>query len=131
MKNIPKIEIKADKEKDKELFNNFLNHPNFPQHRHMILKAFPELKTLLTEKEEEDVVEEFVNNFYKDHRETITNIIKKSREEIKKYGKDALELLAKTMDYGWEKPITYKAKPTILPFPLTKKMCSIFLYYLI
>jgi len=116
MTNIPKIKIEIDKEQDKKLFNEFLNHPDFPQHRNMILKTFPILKNLLGKRRESEAVGEFVDNFYKSYHEIINKITEKSRDKIENHGKDALKILGEIMNYEWKKPLTYTAKPTILPF---------------
>jgi hypothetical protein len=114
---IPNIKIKIDKESDIKLFKNFLNHPNFPQHRNLILKTFNNLKELLKEnKNETESIKIFVNNFYEKNIDKIKNIINKDKKIINKQSKNSLKTLAEVMDYKWSKKITYEAKPTILPF---------------
>ncbi len=117
MKNLPKIVIKEDKEREIKLFMKFLNHPDFPQHRNLILKAFPDLKILLDKSKNEKItVNNFIKNFYKKHKNDIKAILLESHLILKKKGQMALQRLAKMMEYQWPKPITYIAMPTILPF---------------
>jgi len=114
---IPDIEVKIDKESDIKLFNRFLNHPNFPQNRKLVLRAFPDLKDLLDKNDDEaKTVETFVSYFYKENIGKIKKIVNRSRSIIKNHGKESLKVLGKIMDYKWEKELTYEAKPTILPF---------------
>jgi len=47
---IPSIKIKYSFNKETEIFLDFLHHPQFPQHRNMIFRAFKELKSLLIKK---------------------------------------------------------------------------------
>jgi len=118
MKNFPKIAIKEDIKEEIELFINFLDHPDFPQHRNFILGAFPELKFLLSKskKDEKIAVSNFVRNFHKEHKANIRKIILEDRSILKKKGRVVLQKLAEMMDYQWPKPITYIAMPTTLPF---------------
>ncbi len=116
MNKIPKIKVGLDKERDKNLFIKFLNHPFFPQHRNLILKVFPKLKNLLENLEEGKAVDNFVDDFYNSHQKRILKIIKENEIEAGKKAEKALRKLGKVMDYEWKKPITYSAKATILPF---------------
>lgn len=117
MKNLPRIVIKEDKEREIELFIKFLNHPDFPQHRNLILKAFPDLKIFLDKSENEKIaVKSFIKNFYKKRETDIQAILSESHSILRKKGQIALKRLANIMEYQWPKPITYIAMPTILPF---------------
>ncbi len=119
--NIPKIEVfTPSAEKESSLFNKFLNHPNFPQHRNLILSAFPKLKELLidTPKEkEESIVNEFVSGFYKEHSDKIEEIGKSMKIEATEKLIQGVKGLAVLMDYEWNNNHPgYIAIPSILPF---------------
>lgn len=98
------------------LFNKFLNHPDFPQHRNMILKAFPELEKQISNSiDEATTVKNFVDKYYKINFEKISSIIEEARTDLESSG-IALKALGQMMDYKWDKAQTYSAIPTILPF---------------
>jgi hypothetical protein len=113
---LPKILFRIDRKGEVKLFINFLNHPEFPQHRRLILDAFPELKLALdSSKEEKKNVIKFINNFYKNHKTDISLIIKDCRKEIKSFPQ-AIKALSEAMNYKWKKSINYIVIPTIIPF---------------
>jgi len=116
MNGVPKIKVGMDKEKDKDLFIKFLNHSFFPQHRNLILKAFPKLKNLLEDLEEKEAINNFVDDFYNFYQKEILKIIRESKLEIKEKSEESLRKLGKAMNYEWKEPITYLAKATVLPF---------------
>ncbi len=117
MKNLPKIVIGENLEREVNVFLNFLNHPDYPQKRNSILKTFPDLKSLLEKSEnEKTTVRNFIVNFRKKHKTIVKIILLRNGLLLKKNGQIALQGLANIMDYQWPKPITYIAIPTILPF---------------
>lgn len=116
MNIIPKILIEVDKNQEIPLFSKFLNHPEFPGHRKMILQVFPELKELIKSSEnEEEAVAKFIDQFYSKYNIDISSAIEGGTEEMKESPK-ALQALGEAMDYNWPENITYIAIPTILPF---------------
>ncbi len=119
--NLPKIEVFAPSaEKESSLFNKFLNHPNFPQHRNLIFSAFPKLKELLTDiptEKEENIVNKFVSNFYQENSDKIQEIGKNMEVEATEKLIPGVRELAVLMDYEWDsKHPGYIAVPSILPF---------------
>jgi len=113
---LPKILIEADKNQEISLFSNFLNHPEFPGHRKMILQVFPNLKKIIESGEnEKKAVTKFVDQFYSKHNIDISSAIKESTEEMKESPK-VLRALGEAMEYSWPENVTYIAIPTILPF---------------
>jgi len=118
MKNLPKIVIKEDIKEEIELFIKFLHHPDYPQLRNSILRAFPELKFLLgkSKKDEKIAISNFVRSFHKKYKADIRKITLEDRSILKKKGRVVLLKLAEMMEYQWPKPIIYIAMPTILPF---------------
>jgi len=121
MKNLPKIKIiKEDLiKKEPEVFLNFLNNSQFPQNRNKIFQAFPDLKSRLDttdEKQEKEIIYQFISDFYKKNREKIDRIIKESEDLTQEKGEVALEALSDLMDYEWPRDLIYNAVPTILPF---------------
>ncbi|TRZ52531.1 hypothetical protein D4R99_02590 [bacterium] len=119
--NIPKIEVSTPSaKKESSLFNKFLNHPNFPQHRNLIFSAFPKLKELLSNKskeKEENIVNEFVSGFYQEHCDKIEEIGKSMKIEATEKLIPGVKDLAVLMDYEWSNDHPgYIAIPSILPF---------------
>lgn len=121
---IPSIKIKYNLNEEVRVFLTFLHHPQFPQNRNKIFKAFPELKIALDRRskvKEEIVIKNFIKNFYKKYDYKIKKIINQSREMLRKKSKMALDILSFLMDYKWSENISYIAMPTILPFSPYKK----------
>lgn len=121
MKNLPKIKITKEDliKKELEVFLNFLNNPQYPQNRNKIFQAFPDLKSGLNtvdEKQEKEIIYQFISDFYKKNKEKIDLIIKQSEDLIQEKGETALKELFDLMDYEWPKDLIYNAVPTILPF---------------
>ena len=118
MKNIPKIKVKKDINKEIDLFLKFLHHPYYPQSRVKIFQSFSELKSLLKNQESEKVViQQFIKDFYKIHNKKIERNINDSKKILKEKSHKALKELSKLMDYQWPKNHSnYTAMPTILPF---------------
>lgn len=121
MKIIPIIRVKKwNLSQEIKLFTKFLNHPDFPTHRHFILQAFPGLREkLLTQKNKEKtkkIIMVFLGEFHKKHKCEITYISHKSRIKIAKEAPQALRALGKAMEYSWRRKTIYAATPTLLPF---------------
>lgn len=123
VKNLVEIKIKKTGiNKKVDLFMDFLQNRSFPQHRNMILRAFPKIGlSLKRSKKERVIVKKFVVGFYKQYKNKIDKIINKNEKIIKKNSKSALNALARLMDYNWNKKKVYFAIPTILPFSPLKK----------
>lgn len=115
MSNIPDITIVQDLDKEVDIFLKFLNHPEFPQNRSMILKIYPKLSQIISEQKEELAVREFVDSFYQENAEKIEKIVNESRKSLMS-SQEALKQLGILMDYVWSDTASYKAHPTILPF---------------
>jgi hypothetical protein len=123
IKNLAEIKIKKTSiNKETGLFMDFLQNPNYPQHRNMILMAFPKIGlSLQKSKNDEEITKKFIIDFYKKHQNKIDKIINKNERIIKKNSKAALNALSRLMDYNWDKKKSYFAIPTILPFSPLKK----------
>lgn len=119
MKNIPKIILEENIDLDREtnLFLSFLHHPYYIQNRSFIFQIFPELKRLLEKQDEKkQIIKSFISKLYSDNKKEIRKIIQKNKNLLKKKSKPSLMALLEIMDYQYDKPIVYKAIPTILPF---------------
>lgn len=116
MKNEAQIKIKATKEHEVDLFIKFLAHPYYPQHKQLILKSFLELQSLSEPESSRLAIEGFIDNFYKQHEKKIEIILLQSNDIIEQKGTIAIKALDTLMDYHRDKPVTYLAIPTILPF---------------
>ena len=118
MKYIPKIVLVENTIlEESNLFLRFLHHPYYIQNRALILTAFPQLKQLLkTSGTELSAVRLFINKFYQENRITIDKIIKRNTKILNQYGSSALSTLLNITEYQYNKPIIFKAIPTILPF---------------
>ena len=117
MKYIPKIVLVENTIlEESNLFLRFLHHPYYIQNRALILTAFPQLKQLLkTSGTELSAVRLFINKFYQENRITIDKIIKRNTKILNQYGSSALSTLLNITEYQYNKPIIFKAIPTILP----------------
>lgn len=117
MKNLPKIilEENINLNREVDLFFSFLHHPYYIQNRNFILKVFPELKKFAQEDEKKNI-KLFISNFYKDNEKKIQKIVKKNKHLLNEKSEPSLKALLGIMDYQYDRPITYRAVPTILPF---------------
>jgi len=119
MKNIPRIilEENIDSNREVDLFLSFLHHPYYVQNRNFIFQVFPELEKLLGKQgEEKQIIKSFISKFYSDHKNKIHKIIQKNKNLLMEKSEPSLIALLEIMDYKYDKPIVYKAIPTILPF---------------
>lgn len=120
MKNIPKIILEENIDLDQEtnLFLSFLHHKYYVQNRISIFKSFSELEKLLSknEKAEGQIIKSFLFNFYNDNKNEINKIIQKNKNLLLEKSKSSLTTLLEIMNYQYDKPVVYKAIPTILPF---------------
>jgi len=120
MKNIPKIILEENIDLDQEtnLFLSFLHHKYYVQNRISIFKSFSELEKLLSknEKAEGQIIKSFLLNFYNDNKNEINKIIQKNKNLLLEKSKSSLTTLLEIMNYQYDKPVVYKAIPTILPF---------------
>lgn len=119
MKNIPKIILEGnlDLNRETDLFLSLLHHHYYVQNRNFIFQAFPELKKLLEKQnKEKQVIKLFISKFYSNNKSKIHKIIQKNKNLLDKKSKLALMALLEIMDYQYDKPVIYKAVPTILPF---------------
>lgn len=114
---LAKIIVKEKNSEEIKLFQRFLNHPDFPQHKKIIIHAFPFLGVCIKKsKNEREGIVLFRDEFYKKHNKKIRFIIKNTKKEIEKKQKKALVALGDVMEYQWKKQKKYIAFPTILPF---------------
>lgn len=119
MKNIPKIILEENIDLDREanLFLGFLHHPYYIQNRSFIFQSFPELEKLLEEKDkEEKIIKSFISKFYTNNKKEIHEITQKNKNLLMERSEPSLIALLEIMDYQYNKPIVYRAIPTILPF---------------
>ncbi len=120
---IPTIKIQYNLNKEVDKFSYFLHHPEFPQHRNLILNAFSELKKILErekwpeKKKEKEIIKKFIIRFQKKHDKKIKSIFKISERLLRIKSKKSLVVLSDLMDYKWPKShLGYVIIPTILPF---------------
>lgn len=116
MNKLPRISIYVNKKRETKLFLKFLSHPEFPQHKQLISRAFPDLREMLKDStNEKTIIQKFIDQFYLKHQRAIVFAIKEGLKEIKS-GPRAIKTLGNVMNYSWRKNINYIATPTILPF---------------
>ncbi|MEW6616886.1 MAG: hypothetical protein AB1333_00460 [Patescibacteria group bacterium] len=114
---LAKIIVKEKNPEEIKLFQRFLNHPDFPQHREIIIRAFPSLGVYIKKsKSEKRGIIFFRDEFYKKYKKKIRPIIGSTKKEVEKKQEKALVALGGAMDYQWKKRKKYIAFPTILPF---------------
>ncbi|MEK7212793.1 MAG: hypothetical protein AAB686_03900 [Patescibacteria group bacterium] len=114
---LPKIKIqRLTQLSETRLFYKFLNHPQYPNHKNLIYNAHPKLQTLLeSEVNSKAAIKKYIKNMMSTHR----TAIKKAESDAvisTRSLKHCLEALGKSMGFRWKKPITYIARPTLLPF---------------
>jgi hypothetical protein len=116
---LPKIELKSSPEAEVGLFLKFLHHDFHKQQKNIILNSFPELKNDLDnigDRKEEDIIKNFVLNFYDQNTNKITSIIENDTQSLSQKGETILNALGNLMDDDWFERTTFYATPTILPF---------------
>jgi len=117
MSNIILIE---DKEAEIDLFLNFLDNKQYPQHRNIIFLHFPELKEKInlsdTNKENQRIIiKKFLENLKRDNKDNLIKSIAFIKNEIEKYGEKTLKILFNLMDYKQIDDKNYFLLPTIYP----------------
>lgn len=124
----PKINIIYDTSKETEMFLKFLNDPNRLQHRKMIFKEYPKLEIAISEAQaktpesQRKIVKNYLQEFQKENKEKIAEIIKNAQNILSAKSKSLLNELAKLMDYKWtDNEPNFTAIPTALPFCPFKK----------
>ena len=116
MNKLPRILIRVNKKGETKLFLKFLNHPEFPQHKQLILRAFPDLREMLKDSVNETrTIQKFIDQFYLKHQRATALAFKESLKEMES-GTRAIKTLGNVMNFSWRKNIIYIATPTILPF---------------
>ncbi len=127
-----KIILKEDFDAEVQIFLDFLNNKEYPQHRNIIFSSFPELKEKieLNTGNERKIIENFLNEIRKNNKYKIQESVLFIKREIEKNGEKTLEILAKLMDYTW-KPSEegYFLVPTIFPLSPFKKNTFYFSIY--
>lgn len=114
-----KIIVKDDEDAEVNIFFNFLNNKEYPQHRNIIFSCFPELKEELDlqKGDEKSIIKKFIKIVRRDNKDNIKKSILFIKDEVKEKGEKTLEILANLMDYKWKNEnIDYFLIPTILPF---------------
>ncbi len=115
MNPTPTIKIIQDQNEEVQVFLNFLNHPDFPQHRANIFNVHKNLEAQILANDEKGAVTEYVETFYKKYKDKIGGILDQCKESLKDADKALLQL-GNIMEYEWSEGENYKAYPTILPF---------------
>ncbi|MDD5545471.1 MAG: hypothetical protein WC288_00440 [Candidatus Paceibacterota bacterium] len=111
------MEENIDLNREAYLFLRFLHHPYYIQNRSLIFQVFPELKKSLEKQEKEkQIIKSFIFKFYSDNKSKIQKSIQKNKNLLIEKSEPSLIALLEIMDYQYDKPIIYKAAPTILPF---------------
>lgn len=120
MTSLPKINVTTNIEDDIRLFLRFLNHPDYPGKRQVVLNFYPTLsEQLLNVADEITIVNEYVEDMYKRHAPYIDTITKAFTEEVEASGR-VFNVLSEVMHYPTLGEDTYIARTTFLPFsPLT------------
>jgi hypothetical protein len=96
-----KILVDIDEKSEVNIFLNFLNNKEYPQHRNIIFSFFPDLKTAidLEHRNENGVVEKFIRNLRKNNIESINIAVNFVKHEVEAKGEEALNILANLMNY--------------------------------
>ena len=127
-----KIILKEDFDAEVQIFLDFLNNKEYPQHRNIIFSNFPELKEKIEFHigNEKNIIEKFLKDARENNKSKIQESVLFIRKEIEKNGAKTLEILAKLMDYTW-KPSEedYFLVPTIFPLSPFKKNTFYFSIY--
>lgn len=120
-KNIPHINVIVDEEADRELFLRFLNHPQYPGKKAVLLNCYPQITGLITEGfSEEAAVKEIVGSLYAEHQLKIQTIVHTVKEALN--GADKLFAdLARLMGNISLSQKRYTAILTVLPFSPIKE----------
>jgi len=123
MTNLPQIIVKQDLKQEIWSFYSFLNHSEFPELRYSVLGAYPKLENTLNKSKDEvlQILEQFINDFYKKHENIISTINNEATNLLEQESPQALKMLGNIMEYKWKEKITYFAIPTILPFSPFRK----------
>jgi hypothetical protein len=113
-----KIIVKNDLQAEVEVFQNFLHHKEYPQHRNIIFSSFPELQQLLDVDgcDEKTVLIEFISKIREENKVNIEKSVKYVENEINNKGEQTLRILADLMDYEFKKEAPdFILIPTIFP----------------
>lgn len=114
-----KIIVKDDEDAEIDIFFNFLNNKEYPQHRNIIFSCFPELKKELglQKEDEKSIIKKFIKIVRRNSKDNIKKSVSFIKNEIREKGEKTLEILANLMDYKWRyENVDYFLIPTILPF---------------
>ncbi len=113
-----KIIVKNDFDAEVQIFQNFLNNKEYPQHRNIIFSSYPELKQKLELEgvDEKAVLIQYLNKTRAENKINIEKSIKYIENEIINKSERTLEILADLMDYKWRQEAEdYLLIPTIFP----------------
>ena len=113
-----RIILKEDLEAEIQIFLDFLNSKEYPQHRNIIFSCFPELKIKidLQEEDEKIIVKRFLNTIREKNKINIEKSTIFVKNEIEKHGEKTLEILFNLMSYRWKSESeNYILIPTIFP----------------
>ncbi|MFA6459009.1 MAG: hypothetical protein WCV79_01255 [Candidatus Paceibacterota bacterium] len=124
-----KILLDINEKSEINIFLNFLNNKEYPQHRNIIFSFLPELKTVIDvePKSESDVVKKFIEDLRKGNKENIDTAVNFVKHEVEAKGEKALDILAGLMNYEWQSENQgYILVPTI--FPLSPFKDNIFYF---
>ncbi len=127
-----KIILKEDLNAEVQIFLNFLNNNEYPQHRNIIFSSYPELKDKLESSQEDEkiTVEKFLKEVRKNNKENIEKSIIFIKNEIEERGEKTLETTADLMNYKWGNGSEdYFLIPTIFPLSPFNKNTFFFSIY--
>jgi hypothetical protein len=113
-----KIIVKNDLDAEVQIFQNFLNNKEYPQHRNIIFSSYPGLKEKLELEgvDEKSVLVEFINKTREENKINIEKSIVYIESEVINKSEKTLEILTNLMDYKWNKEAEdYILVPTIFP----------------
>lgn len=113
-----KITLETNEKAEVDIFLNFLNNTEYPQHRNIIFSCFPDLKTKIDSQNEDEkrILEKFLNKVREDNKTNVQKSITFVKNEVEKHGEKALEILASLMNYKWKSvDENYTLIPTIFP----------------
>ena len=122
------INLSVNKQADIERFIRFMNHPQYPGKRTVILKSYPEIIDALKEGSDENIaIQNIIDNLYIRKEQQITDILNILNNELEKT-KKFIESIGEIMEYDISSK-KYESILTFLPFSPIKDNVFYFSIY--
>lgn len=106
-------------ESEVNIFINFLNSKEYPQHKSIVFSNFPELKEMLKDvsgEKEKEILWSFLKKTRENNKENIEKSVNYIKGVVNEKGEKMLSKLASLMNYEWKPDNNnYYLLPTIYP----------------